>query len=130
MEHDNVNHPKHYMEGFDPVNIECIDITRYMGFRSGNAFKYVWRAGKKGGEEKAAEDLRKALWYLYDVQRTPGLAEHISEGAIAVFHLLSGENNLRYRALSSIVHGAYHVASDYVEEMLEGEEGCPHDYRS
>ena len=57
MEHDNVNHPKHYTKGFAPVNIECIDITRHMDFCLGNAFKYVWRAGKKGGKKKALEDL-------------------------------------------------------------------------
>ena len=83
MEHDNVNHPKHYTEGFAPVNIECIDITRHMGFCLGNAFKYVWRAGKKGGKEKAVEDLEKAKWYIRE-----GRLEKAGEAAQAVFRLI------------------------------------------
>jgi hypothetical protein len=67
MEYDNVNHPKHYMEGGPAArNIECIDITRYLPFSLGNAVKYVWRSGNKGGTDKAMEDLDKALWYLDD----------------------------------------------------------------
>ena len=61
---DNVNHPQHYMKGFASVAPECIDITRYLPFALGNAFKYVWRVGKKGGKEKAQEDLQKASWYV------------------------------------------------------------------
>ncbi len=30
----------------------------------GNATKYLWRLGKKGGPEKALEDLNKAIHYL------------------------------------------------------------------
>lgn len=55
---DNIN-PKHYKE--HPSGIECIDITKHMGFCLGNAIKYIWRAGKKGD---AIEDLQKAVWYL------------------------------------------------------------------
>ena len=58
---DNVNHPKHYTS--HPSGIECIQITRHMGFNLGNAFKYIWRAGLK---DNAVEDLEKALWYIRD----------------------------------------------------------------
>lgn len=37
---DNVNHPKHY--NTHPSGIECIDITRHMGFNLGNAMKYIY----------------------------------------------------------------------------------------
>lgn len=57
----------------DPVNpdhyrrhgsgIECIEITRHMGFALGNAVKYIWRADLKGN---AIEDLEKARWYIDD----------------------------------------------------------------
>lgn len=30
----------------------------------GNATKYLWRLGKKGGPEKALEDIEKAIHYL------------------------------------------------------------------
>ena len=60
-EEDPVNHPKHYTE--HPSGIECIEITRHMGFNLGNAVKYIWRADLKNN---ALEDLEKAVWYLQD----------------------------------------------------------------
>lgn len=58
--HDPVNHPKHYTN--HPSGVECIQITRHMGFNLGNAMKYIWRADLKNG----LEDLRKAAWYIQD----------------------------------------------------------------
>lgn len=58
--YDNVNRPKHYTN--HPSGIECIQITRHMGFNLGNAIKYIWRADLKNG----TEDLEKAIWYLND----------------------------------------------------------------
>jgi hypothetical protein len=59
--HDPVNHPKHYTS--HPSGVECIQITRHMGYNLGNVFKYVWRADLKG---KDIEDLEKAVFYLKD----------------------------------------------------------------
>jgi hypothetical protein len=59
--HDPVNHPKHYTT--HPSGVECIDITRHMGFNLGNAMKYIWRCDLK---RDAIEDLEKAVWYLQD----------------------------------------------------------------
>ena len=56
-----IEHPKHYMS--HPSGIECIQITRHMGFNLGNAIKYIWRADLKND---AIEDLKKAVWYLQD----------------------------------------------------------------
>ena len=58
---DNIEHPKHYTS--HPSGIECIQITRHMGFNLGNAIKYIWRADLKND---ALEDLEKAIWYLLD----------------------------------------------------------------
>lgn len=60
VQHDAVNHPKHYTQ--HKSGIECIQITRHMGFNLGNAMKYIWRADLKNG----IEDLQKAVWYLQD----------------------------------------------------------------
>jgi hypothetical protein len=57
--HDTVNHPRHYTN--HPSGVECIEITEWLGFALGNAFKYLFRRGHKG---KLNEDLEKALWYL------------------------------------------------------------------
>ena len=58
---DQVNHPKHYTS--HPSGVECIEITRHMGYNLGNAVKYIWRCDLK---RDAIEDLRKAIWYLQD----------------------------------------------------------------
>lgn len=58
---DNVNHPSHY-GGIDNVYeaIRVIDAWD-LNFNTGNAVKYIARAGKKGDKK---EDLQKAVWYL------------------------------------------------------------------
>ena len=62
---DPVNNPVHYNN--HPSGVECIDITRHMGFNLGNAMKYIWRADLKNN---AIQDLKKAVWYLKDeIQR-------------------------------------------------------------
>ena len=58
-ETDNVNHPPHYTQ--HPSGVECIEITRHMGFNLGNAIKYIWRADLKND---AIEDLKKAVFYI------------------------------------------------------------------
>ncbi len=58
-QHDPVNHPRHY--NAHPSGVECIAITEHYNFNLGNAIKYIWRAGLKGG---LIEDLKKARWYL------------------------------------------------------------------
>ena len=56
---DMVNHPPHYSVG----GMEAIDVIEAfdLGFRLGNAVKYILRAGRKGSRR---EDLEKARWYL------------------------------------------------------------------
>lgn len=61
---DQVEHPSHYASGA----IECFDAMQAMAttgeliaFCRLAAFKYIWRAGKKG---PAGVDYRKAIWYL------------------------------------------------------------------
>jgi len=56
---DPVNHPAHYTS--HPSGVECITVAEHYGFNIGNAIKYLWRAGLKGG---AIEDLKKAAWYV------------------------------------------------------------------
>lgn len=67
---DMVNHPPHYK---DASGIECIEVTKHMGFCGGNCFKYLYRAGKKGS---TVEDLKKAAWYA---ERAHELEEVVNE---------------------------------------------------
>lgn len=64
---DPVNHPSHYTDTVP--GIECIDVTEHFDFCTGNAIKYLWRAGHKNDR---LQDLRKAAWY---VQREIALLE-------------------------------------------------------
>lgn len=61
-----INHPSHYKVG----DLECIDVMLTLfgkeevaAFCKCNAFKYMWRSGKKD-PQKELEDYRKAEWYL------------------------------------------------------------------
>jgi len=58
-----VNHPRHYTS--HPSGIEAIEVTRHMNFNTGNAIKYLWRAGIKN-EDAHIQDLEKALFYVKD----------------------------------------------------------------
>ena len=62
----NVNHPSYYKSG----GIEVIDVIEQwkLGFHSGNALKYICRAGRKS--EDTVEDLEKALWYIRRLDET------------------------------------------------------------
>lgn len=65
---DAVNHPKHY--GQNSKGIECIDVVEELSFNTGNAIKYLWRAGYKGD---IIEDLKKSVWYIQrEIQRLGG----------------------------------------------------------
>lgn len=65
---DAVDHPAHYNA---IAGVECIDVVQHFDFCTGNAIKYLWRAGLKPGADRI-EDLRKAAWY---VQRAIVMAE-------------------------------------------------------
>lgn len=58
---DQIN-PSHYKRF---PGVEVIQITRHLDFDSGNAVKYICRAGFKDGQDELV-DLEKALWYLND----------------------------------------------------------------
>lgn len=61
---DNVNHPSHYSSESGLEAIEVIEAFFHGNAFLANTFKYIARAGKKGGEAKRLEDLKKARWYL------------------------------------------------------------------
>lgn len=74
VEVEMVNHPAHYNDG----KIECIEAMEsafgkeeVKTFCKLNAFKYIWRANKKGGEQ----DIKKAAWYLNKYIELAGVAE-------------------------------------------------------
>lgn len=75
QKNDMVNHPSHYTWLKEKCGIEVIDITRHLDFDTGNAVKYLLRAGHKSEEgmtdkEKTIQDLKKAAWYINDRIKT------------------------------------------------------------
>ena len=58
MEKEQVNHPSHYQQGIEPIEvIESWDLN----FNLGNVIKYTLRAPYK---ENMIQDLENAKWYL------------------------------------------------------------------
>ena len=58
MEKERVNHPSHYNQGIEPIEvIESWDLN----FNLGNVIKYTLRSPYK---ENMIQDLEKAKWYL------------------------------------------------------------------
>ena len=119
---DTVNHPSHYTDCFPPIQIECIDFTKDMSFLRGNAFKYVWRAGNKNN---AVEDLKKAIWYLNEIDRqclNNGCAN--TQAWDYVFNKLYESVNsetecLRLRVLDLIVNSFFFEARAKTEELIK-----------
>ena len=116
---DNVNHPQHYTTGFELRPLECIDITKHLPFSLGNAVKYVWRAGKKGDDVKALEDLEKALWYidLWDVNPETTRPQFGFGAARMIFDLTVPENSLRYAAVQKLLEEDTENARDLIDRM-------------
>lgn len=60
IKYDPVNHPSHYCEGRKYEPIDVIEDWK-LDYCTGNALKYISRAGRKNDE---LEDLSKAVFYL------------------------------------------------------------------
>lgn len=126
---DPVNYPSHYTDGPSLGKLECLDITRWMPFTLGNAFKYVWRAGKKN-PANFVEDLRKARFYLFDWDYIPlgynTLLFHGRPVAVALF-LKSDFRQWppwQYRALRAIIEGDVEVAIGEIDQQIKAAEAA------
>ena len=116
---DNINHPAHYTGV--TAEIECIDIARHLNFQLGNALKYVWRAGKKGGSDMELEDLKKALWYLQDSighgYNDFDKCDHIAE-AITLL-VTRDDDSLKANVLRNIAAQRVIASANGVRQMIE-----------
>ena len=56
-----VNHPYHYQ--FSRPAYEMADITISLPHSIGSAMEYLYRAGRKPGND-AIQDLQKAIWWI------------------------------------------------------------------
>lgn len=116
---DMVNNPPHYNS--HPSGVECIEITRWMTFTGGNAFKYVFRAEHKNGRQ----DYEKAIWYLRDTLDNkvplwlPGPTLPARKPLLLV---LDHESNpKRYEFFNSVGYGSVSGALGAVEALLDND---------
>lgn len=119
---DIINHPAHYTGV--TAEIECIDIARHLNFQLGNAFKYVWRAGKKGGRGKEIEDLKKALWYLEDSIQNGyndlDQCDNLASGLASI--VTRGDDSMRGDILRDITTYRIAAAANILREMIRDRE--------
>lgn len=114
---DNVNHPGHYT-GRD-IGYECIDITQYQTFCTGNVIKYLWRYKDKG---TPLEDLRKARWYSHRasmMQETVDL--NIGHCKTILLRLVETTNGYESAAWVGLLNGEWHVVLLAIDTMIKEE---------
>lgn len=71
-----IEHPSHYRgEKYECIEVmlEVFGVEFTKAFCLGNAFKYLWRCGKK--HRTPYEDIAKAMWYLEKYRSLEGGAE-------------------------------------------------------
>ena len=109
---DMVNNPPHYQ---DSSGIECIEVTRHMGFCDGNCFKYLYRAGQKGD---AIEDLEKAKWYAKQ-------AKYMGVGVITdqdiirkIYKIAACRKNQVGSAMLLMTYGSWDLVIGYINEAI------------
>lgn len=111
---DHIN-PKHY--GAHPSGVQCIRFTTKMDFNSGNAFKYVWRAGGKNGQP-VRRDLGKALWYMVEFKAEYGaqtaVAKPMPQDLLQDFqHVIRCEASVARSQCLRLIWKAYRAPSYY-----------------
>jgi len=111
---DNVNHPTHYTA--HESGIEVIELSEKMNFCTGNAFKYVARAGKKWDE---TEDLEKALWYLNrEKSRNVILPDRPEVFELSIKYLAAETNDYVFDIIAPIFAYAF-KKSEYPHDVLK-----------
>lgn len=114
-----VTNPGYYRS--HPSGVECIDIIRHLPFNVGNAVKYLWRAGDKGGPEKLREDLEKAIWYIQDSidhPRASTYSELVDYELLAKWNRVESKTK-RGRIIILIIFGFVELAKQELEAWAQ-----------
>lgn len=114
---DNINHPDHYTGR--NIGYECIDITQYQTFCTGNVIKYLWRYNSKG---TPLEDLRKARWYAHRahiMQETVDL--DIGHCKTILLRLAETTNGYESAAWAGILENEWTIVLSALDTMIERE---------
>ena len=111
--------PGHYKN--HPSGIECIQVIYPLQYGQGNAIKYLWRAGDKGGPEKLREDLEKALWYTQDSIDHPSASTYsqlVDYEQLAKWNRVESKTQ-RGRIIVLIIFGFAELAKQELEAWLD-----------
>lgn len=113
---DMVNNPPHYQ---DASGIECIEVTKNLGFCDGNCFKYLYRAGQKGDE---IEDLEKAKWYAKQA-KDMGVGVITDQDIIRkIYKIAICRGNPIGLALFYISEGEWDTVISYIDMVITNKE--------
>lgn len=114
---DMVNHPPHYIQRPAGTFAECFEYAKYMTFAQGNAFKYVWRAGRK---DTGGSDWHKALWYIRAAREPSGVyaRAHNCPKLFWGFPVIDPLRSARANVLFHIARGEMRKAEELVVEEL------------
>ena len=122
--------PKHYQSPFTQNRVDCDFFVDLLPFWLGNAFKYVWRAGRKEGSNvrldlnKAMESMRK--WNMIQEAWHYETYMHKYQGVLLDFFCtlfdqvdLTPLEMARKNALEAILIGDTFMANSSIERMLD-----------
>ncbi|MCE2563339.1 hypothetical protein [Komagataeibacter sp. FNDCF1] len=125
---------KEWLEGFDSIHgtaatrgahyqtgqFQAWDVSRYLSGDMAQAWQYVYRCGRKGSEQDAITDLRKAVDFIEDWQaHDPEPNQRASTGGVPdeVFFTLE---QWRLFALNDIQYADSMGAADTAERAIKG----------
>lgn len=113
---DNINHPTHYTDR--NIGYECITLTQYQYFCTGNAIKYLWRYKLK---RNPLEDLMKARWYARRAAARHEQTYTTNTCGIILHKLIKSTDGLERVVWHSIHTSDWHTAIKALTQMIEKE---------
>lgn len=111
----NIDHPTHYTSR--NIGYECIVLTKYQYFCTGNAIKYLWRYQSKGNP---LEDLKKARWYAQRAATRHEQTYTTSTCGIILHKLVQSTEGLEQTAWHGIWTSDWHTVIKTLDQMIEG----------
>lgn len=113
---NNINHPMHYTSR--NIGYECIILTKYQYFCTGNVIKYLWRYKDKG---KSTEDLMKARWYAREAATRHEQTYTTSTCGIILHKLVQSTAGLERAAWHGIRTSDWRTVIKALDQMIEEE---------
>lgn len=111
---DNIDHPAHYTDR--NIGYECIVLTQYQSFCTGNVIKYLWRHKSKG---QPIENLRKARWYAQRASTRHELTYTTSTCGIILHKLVQSTDGLERATWHGIRASDWHAVIKTLDRMIE-----------